>query len=326
MTPTLLLPDTRREDLLLALHLVTTGVSPAIRGVAETNRQLWAAMAVLKTLQIDINVAFEKLREPNPIAESRSLPADPARVYVPVGEGIEELQEVQEDELGGEEGQARGRGVHFGDVQTIYFSPNEKSLGEVTEEQEVGSEDTEFEIEARPWDGEESIEEVEEDYEPNDTKQFAFKCLRAGCEMTFPSISERNQHRKTTHQSLFLCESVGCGRTFIRKSLLASHLVKDHLSAMEFTCSEPGCGQVFTDRLAYCDHKKTDHQKRYMCSETVCKGVVGFKQVSSLESHMRREHGRPKLQCGHPNCGETFYSADSRSRHRKKRHDLNVHC
>jgi hypothetical protein len=61
-----------------------------------------------------------------------------------------------------------------------------------------------------------------------------------------------------------------------------------------------------------------------MCSETVCKGAVGFKQVSSLKSHMRREHGRPELQCGHPDCGETFYSADSRSRHRKN-HNLNIH-
>lgn len=122
-----------------------------------------------------------------------------------------------------------------------------------------------------------------------------FPCLEPGCDKSFKTIVDRDQHQLGVHEGKWAVDCPECGRTlkslYILKGHMATH-VKERLS----TCNV--CKESFTSSQMLETHMRRRHEKvQDFCDE--CN--INIRGFGTLEEHMLRHQKRPDLVCDHCN-------------------------
>ncbi|KAJ4820854.1 Transcription factor IIIA [Rhynchospora pubera] len=191
----------------------------------------------------------------------------------------------------------------------------------------------------------------------------AFCCPVESCSSKFVIKGNLNRHVKEFHecpdrrqqkQKEFVCQEVGCGKTFRFASKLATH-EESHvkLDCCEVICMEVGCMKHFSNADCLKEHMISCHScitcvicgkkqlkknmKRHQrtheegtaspeikCSFDECKAT--FSNKSNLKKHVMAVHedSRPFV-CSFPGCGKRFAYRHVRDNHEKTAVHLNCH-
>ncbi|KAG5666440.1 hypothetical protein PVAND_014468 [Polypedilum vanderplanki] len=120
----------------------------------------------------------------------------------------------------------------------------------------------------------------------------------------------------------FTCDC--CGKSFFKKSSLASHMHL-HLNSRPFKCSHDGCEKSFLSSTALGTHIRFHHTT---FNEYVCKTCLkGYKQKRLLEEHIRSKHtGQRIFKCSFDGCESAYFSMSAVRKHLKSHEFENVTC
>ena len=146
-----------------------------------------------------------------------------------------------------------------------------------------------------------------------------FVCNQIGCDKTFKTKSKLTQH-KLTHSSVksFGCNK--CGKRFTRKSVLISHTFC-HSDERQFRCDFKGCDQSFSHKTGLYHHKQRTHIgiKRHKCCYNNCD--KSFYTSYELKEHIGYKHSTERpFKCNLHNCNLTFKSSKNLHKHKKVVH------
>ncbi|XP_078168853.1 transcription factor IIIA-like [Carex rostrata] len=152
-----------------------------------------------------------------------------------------------------------------------------------------------------------------------------FSCPVESCNSRFVIKANMNRHVKNFHECMspdkehkrkqqkFVCQEVGCGKTFRYPSKLATH-EESHvkLDCCEVICMEQGCLKHFSNAECLKDHMKSCHS--YITCET-----CGKKQLKkNMKRHQRiHEEGTimPEIKCSFEDCKATFSNTSNLKKH-----------
>ena len=119
------------------------------------------------------------------------------------------------------------------------------------------------------------------------------------------SHSSLIEHNKQ-HSIKETCPFEKCGKTFIRKQLLADH-INSHTGVKPYSCDK--CKKTFVSQSSY-SHHKSNCMKRIKCEEY---GNV-FSTKSVLYDHVNSKHEVQWFVC---NCDKHYRWRTNLARHRK---------
>ncbi|XP_078164954.1 transcription factor IIIA-like [Carex rostrata] len=152
-----------------------------------------------------------------------------------------------------------------------------------------------------------------------------FSCPVESCNSRFVIKANMNRHVKDFHECIspdkehkqkqleFVCQEVGCGKTFKYPSKLATH-EKSHvkLDCCEVICMEQDCLKHFSNAECLKEHMKLCHS--YITCET-----CGKKQLKKNMKRHQRTHeegtAMPKIKCSFEDCKATFSNKSNLKKH-----------
>lgn len=137
------------------------------------------------------------------------------------------------------------------------------------------------------------------------------------CDVPFRSYYQRNQHMVKVHDSDVKYKCNVCNKGYILKSLLMSHIKKNHLMERNYQCIE--CGYRFFSNKALKAHMvKHTGEKNYTCE--VCH--KSYARKYTLREHMRIHNNDRRFKC--EVCGSTFVQKCSLKSHLLSHHGIRL--
>mmetsp|Transcript_26588 Transcript_26588/g.19925 ORF Transcript_26588/g.19925 Transcript_26588/m.19925 type:complete len:134 (-) Transcript_26588:286-687(-) len=112
----------------------------------------------------------------------------------------------------------------------------------------------------------------------------------------------------------YICPFDLCGRKYVRKSRLSSHIESYHMKNSDFTCND--CGKQFSDKGNLRLHSKLHSgTKPFNCR--YCNST--FATPGNRLDHERRHKGEKPYSCSR--CNDSFYRRYLLIRHQEKCHE-----
>lgn len=137
------------------------------------------------------------------------------------------------------------------------------------------------------------------------------------CDVPFRSYYQRNQHMVKVHDLDVKYKCNVCNKGYILKSLLMSHIKKNHLMERNYQCIE--CGYRFFSNKALKAHMvKHTGEKNYTCE--VCH--KSYARKYTLREHMRIHNNDRRFKC--EVCGSTFVQKCSLKSHLLSHHGIRL--
>lgn len=144
-----------------------------------------------------------------------------------------------------------------------------------------------------------------------------FKCSEADCGKLFAYRSRLIQHRKYVHggqTEALVCNVPNCGRSYQSKGEYKRHMYK-HLDNVEhnFLCTD--CGKTFIEKRALASHMKThtERERAWLCDEPDC--GKSFQTEHVLRTHKVIHSDERRFKCDVDGCGKMFKRKASLSIH-----------
>jgi uncharacterized Zn-finger protein len=105
-----------------------------------------------------------------------------------------------------------------------------------------------------------------------------------------------------TGTKAFKCNFAECGKTFVTKGNLKTHL-SHHTGNKPFQCHFEQCNKRYTNECRLKIHLRTHNgQKPYQCN--ACE--KRFNEKGNLKTHIRIHTGEKPYKCEFPGCGSNF--------------------
>ena len=314
-----------------SLQLLTTGVTPPLRGLGAINLVLWRVVGVLEMLGVDIQIALDKHSE---ITVTSALKAQEVVNVIQNSKTDIEADLNETSEHMNEEVNLSNNNQN---TKKEVLKDSEAEVEDIYEEsgiEEVNIVDISYEPNLNLEESEDDIEEIAEVFGNSRMMPKKLKCEltrspTSHCGWKSKQMSKKEPNVKTLKvenrlemaNSFHICKF--CGLNFVSSSLLGDHLVR---GCLEKKCIEAGskvrpficqeCGKGFTSKQILWRHQFTHNPNKVQCE--VCKKLLS--NPGSLKVHMDMVHIKVKYSCQEESCDETFGDRRRAVNHYNKMH------
>ncbi|CAG2166690.1 unnamed protein product [Oppiella nova] len=125
-----------------------------------------------------------------------------------------------------------------------------------------------------------------------------------------------------TADGRFVCDYIGCGKTFIKKSYLKSHLLTH--SSETFRCDVEGCTAEYPRPDTLRLHKEAKHSSvEYRCDKEGCDYVT---TVRAMFRKHKFKHMARTLRCDFEGCSRSYSDPSKLNQHKKVTHGTKYRC